>query len=98
METEGYIPSEIVVDKSILTPEDYLVTLSSLLRQIQGNRLPDKVRVRKGQLAEKKYINSRAFEKACKWVLLPKHFSAAGILEQALLQTWTLKPAITAST
>jgi hypothetical protein len=98
METEGHIPSEIVVDKSILTPEDYLVTLSSLLVQIHGNRLPDRVRVRKGRLTEKKYVNSRAFEKACKWVLLPTHFSAAGILEQTLLQTWTLKPAIAAST
>ena len=98
-ETEGYIPSEIVVEKSILTPEDYLVTLSSLLVQIlQGNRLPDKVWVRKGRLAEKKYINSRAFEKACRWVLLPTHFSAPGILEQALLQTWTLKPAIASGT
>jgi hypothetical protein len=95
METEGYIPSEIVADKSVLVPDDYLATLCSLLMQIlQGNGLPDRVRVRKGRLAEKKYINSRAFKKACRWVILPTHFSAVKILEQALLQTWTLKPAV----
>jgi len=99
MGTEGYVPSEIVVGKSILTPEDYLVTLSSLLVQIlQGNRLPDKVRVRRGRLAEKEHINCRAFKKASRWIVLPTHFSAPRILEQALLQSWTLKPAIPADT
>jgi len=94
-ETEGYIPSEIIVDKAILRPEDYLATVCSLLLRItRGTKTPNEVPVRRGHMVQTKYINPREFKKACKWAVLPDHFEAKKILEQALLQTWTLKPAI----
>jgi len=90
----GYVPSEIRIGESMLTPEDYLATVCSLLVLIlRKRRLPDRIVVREGMLAQKRYINSRAFAKACRWAMLPEDFKAPKILRQALLQTWTLKPA-----
>jgi len=97
-ETEGYLPSEIIVDKTILAPEDYLATVCSLLlRIIRGTKTPHELPVQRGRMVQTKYINPRAFKKACNWAVLPDHFEAKKILEQALLQTWTLKPAIATS-
>lgn len=97
METEGYIPSEIIVDRTTLSPEDYLATVCSLLLQIiRGRKVPDKLSARRGHVVQTKHINSREFRKACKWVMLPDRFEANKIFEQALLQTWTLKPAVVA--
>jgi hypothetical protein len=91
----GYIPSEIVVEGTALTPEDYLATLCELFLKIQQrHKLPEKVSAKKGKLAQQKYIHSREFAKACKWPVLPEGFKANKILEQAILQTWTLKPAL----
>ena len=95
IETESYMPSEIKVDGSVLAPEDCMATISQVIIDIaRGIKLPEKVRVRRGRLLEKKHISSQAFNKACKWVMLPAPFKAPAILQQALLQTWTLKPAI----
>ena len=95
IETGRYMPSEIKVDGLILAPEDYTATISQLIVSIvRGSKLSEKVKVRKGNLIEKKYISSRAFDKACKWIMLPTDFKAPAILQQALLQTWTLKPAL----
>ncbi len=95
MERTGYIPSGIVVERSVLIPEDYLSTASSvLLRILHGRKLPEKVVLRRGKLAQSRYVNSQAFAKACKWQMLPENFKAPGILEQTLLQAWTLKPAL----
>ena len=94
-EEAGYIPSEIVAERSILIPEDYLATVCSLLvRILRRGKLPEKVALRRANLAQRTYVNSREFAKACKWIMLPEHLKAERILEQALLQTWTLKPAI----
>lgn len=94
----GHIPSEIRIGQSTLRPEDYLATACSLLVLIlRKKKTPDTVVVRRGHLAQKRYINSRAFAKACRWVMLPESFRAPKILEQILLQTWTLKPAFSVS-
>jgi hypothetical protein len=94
-ENEGYIPSEIIVEKTTLSPEDYLVTVCSLLLQIiEERRTPERLRVKRGYMVQAMHIKARAFREACKWPVLPLSFSGPMILEQAFLQTWTLKPAI----
>lgn len=94
----GYVPNEIRIGESILTPEDYLATVCSLLvLSLRKRRLPNRIVVKNGTLAQKRYVNSRAFARACRWAMLPEDFKAPKILQQALLQTWTLKPAAVVS-
>ena len=97
LDREGYILNEIFVDKATLSPEDYLATVCSLLLSIADGKLPKRVRVKKGNFTEGKYVNKMAVKKACHWIMLPEHFEAPRLLQQILLQTWTLKPAIGSS-
>ena len=94
LDREGYIPIEVAVDKATLSPEDYLATVCSLLLLIADGKLPKRITVRKGNFTESRYVNKKALKKACDWIMLPEHFEAPRLLEQILLQTWTLKPAI----
>lgn len=94
LDRDGYIPIEVVVDKATLSPEDYLATVCSLLLLIADGKLPKRIRVRKGNFTEGRYVNKKAQKKACAWIMLPEDFETPRLLEQILLQTWTLKPAI----
>ena len=97
LDREGYIPTDVVVDNTTLSPQDYLATICSLLVSITGGKIPRRISVKKGNLNQSKYVNRRALEKACRWIMLPEDFKAPRLLEQTLLQTWTLKPATATS-
>ena len=88
----GYIPSEIVVDKLTMSPEDYLATICSLLGT--EHRKVKQISVKRGRLTESKHVNRKALTKACEWIMLPEQFKAPRLLEQIIMQTWTLKPAV----
>jgi hypothetical protein len=94
---KGCLPSSIRINGSVeLAPSDFLATLAGLcLLLIRGKPLGKYVQLRRARMIlEEKFIDARAFERACQWPILPQGFSAPGILDQAKLQTWTLVPAI----
>ena len=92
LDREGYIPTKVLVDKTTLSPDDYLATICSLLVSIGNGKTPRRMAVKKGNLTQWKYVNEKALKKACRWIMLPDDFKAPRLLEQILLQTWTLKP------
>lgn len=95
MQSTGYIPNEILIRRSTLRPEDYLVTAARLLSGVlKGKTPPSNIVAGTGNLAARHHISRGEFSKACRWAVLPEHFKAPTILEQAVLQTWTVKPAI----
>lgn len=96
MNSTGRIPNAVEIsDSERLSPADFMVTGSNLLKRIlKGSPLPEEIRVLRGHFVESKYANLSAFKKACSWKVLPKGFKAPKIFEQIILQTWTLKPAV----
>jgi hypothetical protein len=48
----------------------------------------------KGAPPQIDHLSVGDFKKDCEWIVLPRNFRAPKIFEQALLQAWTLKPAI----
>jgi hypothetical protein len=94
---KGCLPSSVRINGSVeLGPSDFLATLAVLcLQLIRGKPFGKYVQLRRARMIlEEKFIDARAFERACRWPILPQGFSAPGILDQAKLQTWTLVPAI----
>ena len=94
MQSVGMIPSSLRVgDAAELSPHDFLPTACKLLIDIIDDEVPKEIRLKKGKRPQARHMNRTAFEKACKWPVLPKEFRAPQIFEQACLQAWTLKPA-----
>ena len=60
-----------------------------LEHSLSGDGLPGEVTVRAGSIAGERHVGERVWG----WSIFPRGFEAPGILEQARLQTWTLKPA-----
>lgn len=86
----GRVPAAVWVGSLRLSPTDFLVTATHLLRRIVlGADLPGEVTVRAGSIAGERHVGERVWG----WSIFPRGFEAPGILEQARLQTWTLKPA-----
>ena len=87
----GRVPAAVWVGSQRLSPADFLVTATHLLRRIvlDGDGLPGEVTVSAGSIAGERHVGERVWG----WSIFPTDFEAPGILEQARLQTWTLKPA-----
>ena len=96
MDSEACIPTTLSVGNyAELSPHDYLATACKLLDSITYARTPPgKITVIKGRAPQIHHLSKGNFKKACEWIVLPRNFSAPKIFEQALLQAWTLKPAI----
>lgn len=90
----GRVPATVWVGAEALSPADFLLTASGLLRQLmlQGTGLPASVEVLAGTNGGERHVHDDVWG----WVIFAQGFSAPGILEQARLQTWTLKPAVLA--
>ena len=99
MDSTGRLPSSIRLGGgAVLSPADFMVTCGRVLAPIlRGGVPPGRVRVAKARFLQSRYVDQGAFEAACRWVILPEGFKAPKILEQIVLQTWTLRPATAVS-
>jgi hypothetical protein len=95
----GRLPSSVrLADGIELSTADFMVLEGKVLRLIlSGAPIPSEVRSVKARFLESSYIDPEAFQEACRWVVLPRGFKAPKLLEQIILQTWTLKPAVAAA-
>lgn len=83
------LPSIIWVAGEPMRPEDFAVTLASL---IAAERYSGNIPMRQGELEAKQYVADDS-PRLWGWVIFPKGFDAPRIMEIAKLQTWTIKPA-----
>lgn len=83
------LPSIIWVAGQPVRPEDFAVTLASL---ISAERYSGSLPLRQGELDSKKYVADDS-PGLWGWVIFPKGFNAPHMMEIAKLQSWTIKPA-----
>jgi hypothetical protein len=83
------LPSIIWVAGEPMRPEDFAVTLASLVavEHYSGN-----IPMRQGELEAKQYVADDS-PRLWGWVIFPKGFDAPRMMEIAKLQSWTIKPA-----
>ncbi|MBN1846057.1 MAG: hypothetical protein JW810_10270 [Sedimentisphaerales bacterium] len=83
------LPSIVWVAGQPLRPEDFAVTLASLVAE---EHPLGTVPMRQGELAAKRYVADNA-PGLWGWVIFPEGFDAPRMMELAKLQAWTIKPA-----
>ena len=83
------LPSMIWVAGQPVRPEDFTVTLASLVASgcYSGN-----IPMRQGELETKQYVADDS-PSLWGWVIFPEGFDAPHMMEIAKLQAWTIKPA-----
>jgi hypothetical protein len=94
------IPSRIFAGAKKASPADFLMAMAQVADAILGPALdgklafPEKVHLPGGTfLWPERQVASDTAELFGGWIIHPEGFRAPRILEQARLQTWTLKPA-----
>jgi hypothetical protein len=87
--TTKQLPSIIWVAGEPVRPEDFAVTLASL---VTAERYSGNIPMQKGELEARKYVAEDS-PRLWGWVIFPKGFNAPGMMEIAKLQAWTIKPA-----
>jgi hypothetical protein len=86
----GRVPAAVWAGSQRLSPATFLVTGADMLRRLlRGDGVPAEVTIRHGAIAGERHVHDQVWG----WTIFARDFSAPGILEQARLQTWTLKPA-----
>jgi hypothetical protein len=83
------LPSLIWVAGEPMRPEDFAVTLASLVAE---ERYSGNIPMRTGELEAKKYVADDS-PRLWGWVIFPEGFNAPRMMEIAKLQSWTIKPA-----
>ncbi len=83
------LPSIIWVAGEPVRPEDFAVTLASL---ITDGHFSGNIPLRRGELEAKKYVADDS-PGLWGWVIFPEGFNAPRMMEIAKLQSWTIKPA-----
>jgi hypothetical protein len=83
------LPSVIWVGGQPVRPEDFAVTLASI---VASGRDSGDIPLQKGELEAKKYVADNA-PRLWGWVIFPKDFEAPHMMDLAKLQAWTIKPA-----
>jgi hypothetical protein len=83
------LPSIIWVAGEPVRPEDFAVTLASIVAK---ERYSENITIRQGELEAKKYVADDS-PRLWGWVIFPKGFNAPHMMEIAKLQSWTIKPA-----
>lgn len=86
----GQMPSVVWLAGQPVRPEDFAVTLASV---VTSGRDSGDVELQRGELAAKKYVADDS-SGLWGWVVFPKDFNAPGMMELAKLQAWTIKPAV----
>jgi len=83
------LPSIIWVAGEPMRPEDFAVTLASL---VAAERYSGNIPMQQGELEAKQYVADDS-PRLWGWVIFPKGFDAPRMMEIAKLQAWTIKPA-----
>jgi len=83
------LPSIIWVAGEPVRPEDFAVTLASV---VAAEHYSEEITMRQGELEAKKYVADDS-PGLWGWVIFPKGFNAPHMMEIAKLQSWTIKPA-----
>lgn len=96
IEESGRLPSSVRLRSGAeMDLADFMVTSAKVLRtMLSGKPLPQETVVVKARFSQSKFVNQQAFRDACKWTVLPEDFEAPRILDEIVLQTWTLRPAV----
>ena len=84
------LPSVVWVAGQPVRPEDFAVTLASVVAS--GHRM-EEVTLRRGDLEAERYVADNG-PRLWGWVIFPEGFDAPGMMEIAKLQAWTIKPAV----
>ncbi len=84
------LPSLVWVAGEPVRPEDFAVTLASL---VAAERYSGDIPLRQGELKAKQYVADDS-PRLWGWVVFPKGFNAPHMMEIAKLQAWTIKPAV----
>ncbi len=84
------LPSVVWVAGQPVRPEDFAVTLASL---VASDHYAGDVPLRHGELEAKKFVANDS-PGLWGWVIFPKGFNAPHLMELAKLQAWTIKPAL----
>jgi len=84
------LPSIIWVAGKPVRPEDFAVTLASL---VASERYSGNIPMQQGELEAKQYVADDP-PRLWGWVIFPKGFDAPHMMEIAKLQAWTIKPAV----
>lgn len=88
------LPSVIWLGSRRVSPESYLLALSTVTaRLLGGSAAPASVSIFPAELACKRWI-AKDSPAIWEWPIFPKGFHAPHLMELASLQAWTLKPAI----
>jgi peptidoglycan/xylan/chitin deacetylase (PgdA/CDA1 family) len=91
---KNQIPDAVWFGVETISPQDYLVTLASVVEGLLTNgKKPDQIPVKTGVFTPDRYIAEDS-SKLWGWVIFPEGFRAPKVMEQARLQAWTLKPAV----
>jgi hypothetical protein len=83
------LPSIMWVAGEPMRPEDFAVTLASL---VAAERYSGNIPMQQGELEAKQYVADDS-PRLWGWVIFPKGFDAPHMMEIAKLQAWTIKPA-----
>jgi hypothetical protein len=99
VETQGRVPSRVFAGADPVAPADFLIALAAVYESYRSKgRLPLDEGVTLGNKPEvlpERHIAADTPELFGDWIIHREGFRAPRILEQARLQAWTLKPALT---
>jgi len=84
------LPSIVWVAGQPVRPEDFAVTLSSV---VTAGRYSGDTPLRQGELKARKHVAEDS-PGLWGWVIFPRGFNAPRMMEIAQLQAWTIKPAV----
>jgi hypothetical protein len=99
IQTQRRVPSRVFVGASSISPADFLIALAAVYQTYRGQGslpLHDGVSLgNKPEILSERHIAPDTPELFGDWIIHQEGFRAPKILEQARLQAWTLKPALT---
>ena len=91
----GYkqLPVRYRVGDSLINPVDLFCSLRRALAEGIAADEPMELSAGEGRLVPMRHINT-SYDWAKDWIIFPDGLDASEVVRHALLQTWTLKPAI----
>jgi hypothetical protein len=95
LRTHGRLPDAVQVGRQRIALGSYYVALAEAARRaIEQRSLPDPIRFAPADNRVEGHVDEEAARGSWSGVMLRAGFSAPKLIEQARLQTWTLKPAL----
>jgi hypothetical protein len=95
IEQNNRLPDVIAVGNKRVSPDDYFTCMArTVIELIKTSELPHTVRFSPGINKVRSYVDEDLAVKGWSGTMMLPGFTAPKLLEQAYLQTWTLKPGI----